>query len=117
MYLQEKGLGDLVPKTDAFDAIDHGVDVAEHLGSGDITWSVVEPTSNLSVKQDSSERLCIDEARSGHVQSSDGCLGICNLGGDVAVQPEPASEKAVRNVGFVLARASIRLRRTGEVAD
>ncbi len=53
MYLQEKALGDLVPKTDAFDAINQGVDVAEHLGSGDVAWSVVEPTSNLSVKESS----------------------------------------------------------------
>lgn len=128
--------GDVVTLVDALDPVEHGVDVPEHLGGRDVRWSLVESSNHFgleepscpdlqaldprrrdgfSSQQDAGERFGVDECARFDVQSSDGRLSIGDVGGNLTVQGEGSADKRVREVRFVLTRATITACRTGEI--
>ena len=69
VYLEEKVLGDVAPLTNTVNPEDHGVDIAEDFGSGDVAWSIVKPASNFRVEESSCSDVESLDARRGD------CLG------------------------------------------
>src|SRR6185437_5937791 len=119
--------GDGVTFANALEAVDHGVDVPEHLRGGDVRWCLVESPDDLRPEkapcpdlqafdpgrghglcpeEDASQGFGVDEGHRLDVQAVDGHL---------AIQGERTNGETVREVRLVLTRATIATRRTGEV--
>jgi hypothetical protein len=109
---------------DPLDATDHRVDISEHLNGLGIGGRLAQPSGGFSSKelagsdletldpgggyrfrpqQDAGQGLGVNEARRLEVQACDGRLGVGDVGGDLAVEPEGASDKTVGNVRCVVA--------------
>ena len=124
MDLEQQLHADLVTGTDLLNAVDHRVDVPQHLACRDVRRCVIESANGLGAQQspcpdvealdsrrgnclgaqqDAGKRLGVDKRRRLDVQSSDRCLGLRNIGSDVTVESKAALGEKIWDVGLVVA--------------
>jgi hypothetical protein len=132
MGFQEKIDREAVAGSHAVDREGHGVDVAEHFGSGHIANGRTEPALGVSVQQSPSPYLQPFDARRGHgfraqqkarehltvcertgleAEPRKSGLSLAHVGGNRPVEHHLATSETIREVRLVVARTAIPARK------
>jgi hypothetical protein len=138
VHLRQTVDGDRLGVAERVDRPRHRVDVSEHLVGGDVDGGVSrsgcglgteQPASaheqplderrghGLGAEEQSSHGLGVGERRGRRVEGGDRLLGVGNVGGDSAVEPEGSAQKRVGHVRLVLAGPGVPGRRTRVVVN
>jgi hypothetical protein len=128
MDLQELLEGELPAGAHAARRVDHGRDVAEHLGGRDVgallpqrsrrfgseqaSRSDLEAfdlrrSDGLGAQQQAGQRLGVHEGGRFDVYAGDRCLGVRDVGRDRSFEDDGAPHEGVGNVGFLLAGPTV----------